>query len=70
MLSAVYTLVLQSYVTDRQSSQYRSNLTWEQWELISALFPEAKTGGRPRTVAMYAVAVLCHYLKPFLPTNW
>ena len=43
---------------------YRSNLTWEQWELISALFPEAKTGGRPRTIVSYAVVnailyVLC-----------
>ncbi len=24
---------------------YPSNLTWEQWELISDLFPEAKLGG-------------------------
>lgn len=43
---------------------YPNDLTWEQWELISHLFPEAKTGGRPRTTAMYAVVnaivyVLC-----------
>jgi len=43
---------------------YPSNLTWEQWQLIEDLFPEAKPGGRPRTVAIYAVVnailyVLC-----------
>jgi putative transposase len=43
---------------------YPSNLTWEQWELIVDLFPEAKPGGRPRNVAIYAVVnailyVLC-----------
>ena len=34
---------------------YPSNLTWEQWELIADLFPSAKKGGRPRTVATYVV---------------
>jgi len=34
---------------------YPNDLTWEQWELIAELFPEAKTGGRPRTTALYAV---------------
>jgi transposase len=34
---------------------YRSNLTWEQWELIAELFPNAKPGGRPRNIAMYPV---------------
>ncbi|GAX41138.1 transposase [Tolypothrix sp. NIES-4075] len=34
---------------------YRSNLTWEQWELIADLFPSAKPGGRPRNIGMYAV---------------
>ena len=34
---------------------YPSDLTWSQWELIADLFPEAKSGGRPRTTAMYAV---------------
>lgn len=43
---------------------YPSNLTWEQWELIADLFPEAKTGGRPRSLALIAVVnailyVLC-----------
>jgi putative transposase len=43
---------------------YPNNLTWEQWELIVDLFPEAKPGGRPRSIAMYAVVnailyVLC-----------
>jgi putative transposase len=34
---------------------YPNDLTWEQWELIADLFPEAKSGGRPRTTALYAV---------------
>lgn len=43
---------------------YPSNLTWSQWELIADLFPLAKPGGRPRTIARYAVVnailyVLC-----------
>jgi hypothetical protein len=46
---------------------YPSNLTWEQWELIAELFPKEKPGGRPRTVAMYAIVnailyVLCSLL--------
>ena len=32
---------------ESMTKAYPSNLTWEQWELISDLFPEAKTGGRP-----------------------
>jgi putative transposase len=34
---------------------YPNNLTWEQWELIAHLFPEAKPGGRPRKVSIYAI---------------
>lgn len=46
------------------SKAYRSNLTWEQWELISDLFPQAKPGVRPRKLALFAVVnailyVLC-----------
>ncbi|TAE52325.1 MAG: IS5 family transposase [Nostocales cyanobacterium] len=46
------------------SKAYPSNLTWEQWELIAEEFPSAKFGGRPRSVAIYAVVnailyVLC-----------
>lgn len=46
------------------SKVYRSNLTWEQWELIAKDFPSAKAGGRPHKVAIYAVVnailyVLC-----------
>ena len=37
------------------TKNYPSNLTWNQWELIAELFPEAKPGGRPRTTCMYAV---------------
>ncbi|CDN11564.1 hypothetical protein RintRC_4021 [Richelia intracellularis] len=46
------------------TKNYPSNLTWEKWELIAELFPEAKSGGRPRTKYMYAAVnailyVLC-----------
>ena len=34
---------------------YPSDVTDEQWEVIAALFPAAKTGGRPRTVDMRQV---------------
>lgn len=44
------------------TKEYRSNLTWEQWELISDLFPEAKTSGRPRNTAMYAVVNAIFYV--------
>ena len=40
---------------ERMTKAYPSNLTWEQWELIAELFPKEKPGGRPRTVAMYAI---------------
>ena len=41
------------------TKEYPSNLTWEQWELM-----KVKPGGRPRTVAIYALVnailyVLC-----------
>ena len=47
------------------TKNYPSNLTWEQWELIPELFPEAKPGGRRPTTCMYPVVnailyVLCH----------
>jgi transposase len=34
---------------------YPSNLTNEQWELLSELIPQAKTGGRKRSVDMQAI---------------
>ena len=37
------------------TKNYPSNLSWEQWELMAELFPEAKPGGHPRTTCMYAV---------------
>ena len=36
-------------------TSYRTNLTDEQWEIIRILIPEAKSGGRPRTVEMREV---------------
>ncbi len=44
------------------TKSYPNDLTWEQWELIADLFPEAKSGGRPRTRAMYAVMNAILYL--------
>lgn len=41
---------------------YPSNLTWEQWELITQEFPQAKPGGRKRTV-ISKVVTLVNYLK-------
>ena len=45
------------------TKNYLSNLTWEQWELIAEMFPEAKPGGRPRTTTcMYAVVAILYLL--------
>jgi putative transposase len=40
---------------------YRSDLTDAQWELIEALFPPAKTGGRPRSVDLREVVNTLFY---------
>lgn len=48
--------------SEQMTKAYPSNLTWEQWELIAKLFPEAKTGGRPRTVCIYGVINAIHYV--------
>jgi transposase len=37
------------------NQSYRSDLTDGQWEVIKTLIPQAKTGGRPRTVDMRGV---------------
>ncbi len=37
------------------SPSYPSNLTLEQWELLSGLIPKPKTGGRKRSVDMQAI---------------
>ena len=34
---------------------YRTDLTEQQWEILSQLIPEAKPGGRPRTVDVRGV---------------
>lgn len=43
-------------------SSYPSNLTFEQWELLSGLIPTAKPGGRPRSVDMQAVVNAILYI--------
>jgi putative transposase len=41
---------------------YPSNLTSEQWELLSGLIPAAKKGGRKRSVDMEAVVNAILYI--------
>ncbi|WP_442949401.1 transposase [Nostoc sp.] len=36
---------------------YPSNLTLEQWELLSGLIPQPKNGGRKRSVDMQAMSL-------------
>ena len=44
------------------SQSYPSDLTDEQWELLSGLIPSAKPGGRPRHVDMQAVVNAILYI--------
>ena len=44
------------------TKNYPSNLTWEQWELIAEMFPEAKAGGSRHTTSMYPVVNAILYL--------
>jgi putative transposase len=41
---------------------YRSNLTWEQWELIAGELASEKAGGSPWTVALFAVVNAIFYV--------
>lgn len=41
---------------------YPSNLTYEQWELLSGLIPSAKKGGRKRSVDMRAIVNAILYI--------
>ncbi len=41
---------------------YPSTLTHDQWELLESLIPDAKPGGRPRTVDMKAVVNAILYI--------
>ncbi len=44
------------------SKAYSSNLTQDQWELLEALIPPAKPGGRPREVEIWEVLNAIFYL--------
>ena len=44
------------------SKAYPSNLTQEQYELLSDLIPEAKPGGRPRSVEMWEILNAIFYV--------
>lgn len=44
------------------SKSYSSNLTQEQFELISELIPPAKPGGRKRSVEIYSVLNAIFYV--------
>jgi putative transposase len=41
---------------------YDTDLTNDQWEILKPLIPEAKTGGRPRTMDMREVLNAIFYL--------
>lgn len=43
--------------------EYPSDLTNEQWDLISPLIPPAKTGGRPRTTSERLVINALFYMN-------
>jgi transposase len=44
------------------SQSYRTDLTDEQWELLRKLIPEAKPGGRPRSVDLRSVINAIFYV--------
>lgn len=44
------------------SLSYPSSLTHDQWELLESLIPDAKPGGRPRSVDMQAVVNAILYI--------
>jgi len=44
------------------SKAYPSNLTQDQFELISKLIPAAKSGGRPREVEIWEVLNAIFYV--------
>lgn len=41
---------------------YPSNLTTEQWKLLSGLIPASRPGGRPRSVDMQAIVNAILYI--------
>lgn len=45
------------------SKVYPSNLTLDQYEFLSDLLPEAKPGGRPRKVELWAILNAIFYVK-------
>jgi len=49
-------------ITRAMNPSYPSNLTNEQWELLSELIPAAKPGGRKRSVEMQAVINAIFYI--------
>ena len=44
------------------SSSYPSDLSLDEFELIKAFCPEAKSGGRPRTTELWSVLNAIFYL--------
>ena len=54
---------------------YRTDLTNEQWELVSKLIPQAKIGGRPQSVNMTVIKGIFYVLvagwgKSLLPHDF
>jgi transposase len=48
-------------MTDRQRTQYPSDLTDAEWALVHPLIPPAKRGGRPRTVSLREILNAIRY---------
>ena len=44
------------------SKVYASNLSRDQFELLNDFIPAAKSGGRPRSVDMWAVLTAMYYV--------
>lgn len=47
--------------TNKMKTEYPSNLSDKQWEIIAPLIPPAKTGGRPRTTDMREICNAIYY---------
>ncbi len=50
------------------SKAYKSNLTRDQYEFLSDLIPEAKLGGRKRSVDMWEVLNAIFYILGYRET--
>lgn len=49
-MSLVFQILMNAYVRAMTRKSYRSDLTDREWEVLKALIPPPKPGGRPRSV--------------------